>query len=95
MPTPPHGNFVASYLAGIERLALALGGIPVWEVLPSSFAETAGLKFGDIVLTVNCTPTPTFEDFLLAGALHLENLEFTVFRNGQELTLRVDEPVEL
>jgi S1-C subfamily serine protease len=95
MRSQQHESFIASYLAGLERLAAALGGIPVWEVLPESFAETAGLKFGDIVLTVNCTPTPTFEDFLLAGALHLDSLEFTVFRNGRELTLRVDEPVAL
>ena len=80
-------SFFVPYLEQIDRLATVLGGIPVWEVLPDSAAETAGLRFGDIVLSINAEPTPTFADFLAAGALHLAALEFRVFRNGQILRL--------
>ncbi len=83
-------RFLVSYMAHIDRMAAVLGGIPVWEVLPDSAAEAAGLAFGDIILSVNRTPTPTFADFLEAGRIHLERLEFQVFRNGQVLELGVD-----
>jgi S1-C subfamily serine protease len=84
-----HGskNAIASNLAHIERVAQILGGIPVWEVYPRSEAERAGVRFGDIILSVNDTATPTFEAFLDAGAHHLAELEFKVFRNGSTLRL--------
>jgi S1-C subfamily serine protease len=80
-------SFVVAYLAQIERMAQVLGGIPVWEVVPDSAAEAAGLLFGDIVLSVNADPTPTFAAFLAAGETHLAHLEFEVFRQGQVLLL--------
>ena len=80
-------SFVLPYLAQIERMAQVLGGIPVWEVVPDSAAEAAGLLFGDIVLSVNSDPTPTFAAFLAAGEIHLAHLEFKVFRKGQVLFL--------
>jgi S1-C subfamily serine protease len=88
--TPSDKRFLVSYMASVDRLAAALGGIPVWEVLPDSAAEAAGLLFGDIILSVNRTPTPTFADFLEAGRVHLERLEFQVFRNGELLELRAE-----
>jgi S1-C subfamily serine protease len=78
---------VAADLAQIERVAQILGGIPVWEVFPRSEAARAGVRFGDIILRVNGTATPTFEAFLDAGAHHLAALEFEVFRNGELLRL--------
>ncbi len=77
-----------SVLAEIARVARLLRGIPVWEVFPDSAAEHAGIRFGDVILSVNGVPTPTFQKFLAAGADHLESLEFEVFRNGERLRLR-------
>ena len=77
-----------SVFSRLERLAKLLGGIPVWEVFPNSGAAQAGVKFGDIILRVNGTKTPTFELFLAAGEKHLDKLEFEVFRNGRLLRLR-------
>jgi S1-C subfamily serine protease len=74
-------------LARIARLARVLGGIPVWEVFPESAAAAAGVRFGDIILSVNGTATPTFQAFLRAGEAHLADLEFRVFRDGQLLRL--------
>jgi S1-C subfamily serine protease len=88
--TPSDERFLVSYMAKVDRMAAVLGGIPVWEVLPDSAAEAAGLLFGDIILSVNRTPTPTFADFLEAGRIHLERLQFRVFRNGQVLELRAE-----
>ena len=80
-----------SMISKLERLAKLLGGIPVWEVFPESGAAHAGVRFGDIILKVNGTKTPTFEMFLEAGEKHLDFLEFEVFRNGQLLQLTSNE----
>jgi S1-C subfamily serine protease len=77
----------ASTLAQIEKLAKVIGGIPVWEVFPESAASMAGVRFGDIIVSVNGTATPTFEDFLAAGEAHLANIVFEVFRNGRMMSL--------
>jgi S1-C subfamily serine protease len=84
----------ATALARIERLAEVLGGIPVWGVAPGSSARQAGVRFADIILSVNGVPTPTFEDFLRAGRAHLMHLEFKVFRDGRVIKLHYDEPVD-
>ncbi|HEY4159585.1 MAG TPA: PDZ domain-containing protein [Polyangiaceae bacterium] len=76
-----------SPLPTIARLAKLLGGIPVWEVEPDSEAADAGLRFGDIILSVNGVATPTFKRFLAAGGAHLDDLVFEVFRNGKSLKL--------
>jgi S1-C subfamily serine protease len=91
-----HGskNAITSNLAHIERVAQILGGIPVWEVFPRSEAERAGVRFGDIILSINGTATPTFEAFLDAGAYHLQELEFQVFRNGATLRLSSTAPTD-
>jgi len=80
---PESHSVIAADLAYIERLAKVLGGIPVWAVAPGSSARRAGIVFGDIILSVNGVPTPTYKAFLKAGRAHLENLEFKVFRNGK------------
>jgi S1-C subfamily serine protease len=74
-------------LEEIARIAKLLKGIPVWEVLPDSAAELAGVRFGDIIVRVNGVQTPTFQKFLAAGEIHLEHLEFEVFRDGKLLRL--------
>jgi len=91
---PESRSAVGADLAQIERLAQVLGGIPVWAVAPGSSARNAGVLFGDIILSVNGVPTPTFKAFLQAGRAHLTSLEFKVFRNGKVLVLRYDEPVD-
>lgn len=78
---------ITSSLAQLDELAKLLGGIPVWEVFPDSAAALAGVRFGDIILKVNGTATPTFEDFLAAGEAHLAHLEFEVFREGRLMLL--------
>jgi S1-C subfamily serine protease len=85
---------VSANLAQIEKLARVLGGIPVWEVFPDSAAAMAGVRFGDIIVAVNGTATPTFEDFLAAGEAHIAHIEFEVFRNGRLLLLTCDDAAD-
>jgi len=80
----------SSTLAQIEKLAKVIGGIPVWEVFPESAAAMAGVRFGDIIVSVNGTATPTFEEFLAAGEANIANIVFGVFRNGKMMSLTCD-----
>jgi S1-C subfamily serine protease len=91
---PDSQTAVTADLAQIERLAQVLGGIPVWAVAPGSSARNAGVRFGDIILSVNGVPTPTFQAFLRAGRKHLAHLEFKVFRAGKVVVLAYDEPID-
>jgi S1-C subfamily serine protease len=82
------GNAVALDLDQVERIARALGGFAVWSVPPGSAARRAGVCFGDIILSVNGIPTPSFKTFLRASRAQLATLEFKVLRNGKVLLLR-------
>jgi hypothetical protein len=54
----------------------------------------AGVRFGDIIVSVNGTATPTFKEFLAAGEAHFAHIEFEVFRNGRMIVLSCDEPAD-
>lgn len=73
----------------LAELATALGGIPVWGCLPGSQAQRAGVRYGDVILTVNGVPTANVEEYVSARALDEDAIALVVFREGRELTLSV------
>lgn len=73
----------------IFELAAALGGIPVLGALASSPAARAGIRYGDVVLSVNGRKTPTVIDYVEAKALRLDGMDLVVFRGAEELTIRL------
>ena len=73
----------------LEEIAGAVRGVPVWGCLPGSTAAEAGVRYGDIVLSVNGVPTPGIDEYLEARKLRSDGFELRLFRAGEELTVYV------
>lgn len=67
----------------IERLARAEEGVPLWGCTPGSPAALAGLRYGDIVLSVDGQRTRTVEEYVRAKAEDRDHV--VVFRRGAEV----------
>ncbi len=76
----------------IQAIAKILGGVPILGVLPGSLAARAGLRYGDIVLSMNGMLTDTFTEFLRAHDSSKEKLELEVFRDGARFGLVMSLP---
>lgn len=72
----------------VQAIANILGGVPILGVVPGSPAERSGLRYGDIVLSLNGVLTDSFEAFLTAHDLNSGGeLLIEVFRDGTRLSL--------
>ena len=71
--------------ASITALAKALGGIPVLGTLSGSPAARAGIRYGDIILSVNAQRTATATEYVVAKALRTDGMDVVFFRDGAEL----------
>ncbi len=72
-------------LSSLARLAESLNGLPVYGCLPGSPAERAGVRFGDILLSVDGIATPTWLAFIAARQASGDSIRVRVFRDGGEL----------
>ena len=75
--------------AHLQRLAHLLGGIPVIDCLPSGPAADAGVRVGDILLSVDDIPTPTLEDYFDALQRCSETPRLQLFRDGDRIEIRL------
>jgi S1-C subfamily serine protease len=73
----------------LEEIAATVKGVPVWGCLPGSTAAQAGVRYGDIVLSVNGVPTPSIAEYLEGRKLRADGFELVLFRDGEELTVFV------
>jgi|GEM_PF-1188244 len=80
--------------SSLFALAKALEGLPVLGALEGTPAARAGVRYGDILLSVNGRRTRTVADYVEAKNLRSEGMEIVVFRAGEEQTadLTYDEP---
>jgi S1-C subfamily serine protease len=70
--------------AAVFALAKALEGIPVLGALADSPAARAGIRYGDVLLSVNGRRTRTVLDYIEAKSLRTDGMDIVVFRSGAE-----------
>jgi len=73
----------------LEEMAEAVRGVPVLGCLPGSTSAEAGVRYGDIVVSVNGVPTPTINEYLEARKLRTDGYELVLFRAGEEFKVFV------
>src|SRR5580693_3723279 len=73
----------------LTKLANALGGLPVLGCKPGSPAARAGIRYGDVVLAVNGTPTPDWSAYAEARRRRTGSMHVAVFRDGEELAIEL------
>src|SRR5262245_44212116 len=66
----------------LARLAGKLGGLPVLGCRPNSPAARAGIRYGDIVLSVNGRPTPDWASYIEARGLSRDTMVVEILRAG-------------
>lgn len=75
--------------ASLFALAKALEGIPVLGTLSGTPAARAGVRYGDVLLSVNGRRTRTVLDYVEAKALRDDGMDIVVFRSGTETMERL------
>lgn len=73
-----------------QKIADTYGGILILGALPGSPAAELGLRYGDVLLSVNGVRTAAVEHFLEARALDPKRMRIEIVRSGQTLTLDLD-----
>lgn len=73
----------------LAHLATALGGLPILGCLEGSPAERAGIRYGDILLAVDGTPTTSWDDFLRVRSQSVGQMQAQVFRHGQTFEVTI------
>lgn len=73
----------------LEHIAETVGGVPVLGCLPGSTAAEAGVRYGDIVVSVNGVATPSIDEYLEARKLRSDGFDLVLFRDGRHLSLFV------
>ena len=74
------------------RIATTLGGLPISGCLRGSPADRAGLRYGDIVMSINDMPTASWAEFFQAHRRCSGRMRVRVFRRGVELEVALDLP---
>ena len=74
----------------LNKLAESLQGIAVWGCLPNSRAQRGGVRYGDVVLSVNGARTSNMDEYLQARALRADVVQLVVFRDGAEMSIDIE-----
>jgi S1-C subfamily serine protease len=75
--------------SNLTNLAQTLGGLPVYGCLPGSPADRAGVRYGDVLLSVDGTATPTWDAYVSARQCSGPSIRVRLFRDGAELEIEI------
>jgi S1-C subfamily serine protease len=78
--------------AELSRLATVLGGLPISGCLRGSPADRAGIRYGDILLSVDGMRTPSWSEFFEARRRCDGRMTVRVFRSGVEFDVSMELP---
>jgi S1-C subfamily serine protease len=79
-------------LSDLSRLATVLGGVPIPCCGEGSPAQRAGLRYGDVLLSIDGLPTASWADFFQARQRRTGCITVRVFRQGAEFDVSLDLP---
>jgi S1-C subfamily serine protease len=83
----------------IFALAKGLEGVPVLGALAGSAAARAGLRYGDVLLSVNGMRTRNVAEYIEAKSLRADGMTVVVFRgdgeSSHELTYESRSPTDV
>lgn len=71
------------------HMAAALGGLPVLGCLPGSPVERAGVKYGDVLLSVDGQLTPSWDAYIAARETSGPSIRLRLSRDGREFEVDV------
>jgi S1-C subfamily serine protease len=71
----------------LERIAEIYGGIAIFSVDPGSTSHRAGVRAGDVLVSVNGRRVRRLSEYATARGLRKDVLELVVVRDGRRLTL--------
>jgi membrane-associated protease RseP (regulator of RpoE activity) len=78
--------------SALTELATALGGLPILGCHTGSPAERAGIRYGDILLSINGRQTASWSDFFQAHTQSTGATSVRVLRQGIELVAILELP---
>jgi C-terminal processing protease CtpA/Prc len=76
----------------VTRMASRLNGVPVFGCRPGSPAARAGVRYGDILMSVNGQPTPDWASYIEARAKNRAEMRIELFRAGETLVFEFPLP---
>jgi C-terminal processing protease CtpA/Prc len=71
------------------HMAAALGGLPVLGCLPGSPVDKAGVKSGDVLLSVDGQLTPSWDAYIAARETSGPSIRLRLSRDGREFEVDV------
>lgn len=73
----------------LTDLAVALSGLPVYGCLPGSPADQAGIRYGDVLLSVDGHATPSWDAYVAARQHSGKSIVLRLFRDGREFDVEL------
>lgn len=76
-----------NFRTSLERIAEIYGGIAIFSVDAGSATHKAGVRAGDVLVSVNGRRVRRLSEYAAARTLRKDVLELVVVRGGKRLTL--------